>query len=552
MMSYKFLLCHLVVYCGLIVAVRPTVSMVPSKAVAESWPLVETQQGTLRGETQADGSVVFKAIPYAAVPVGTLRWKAPQPAAKWSGVRDTAVDPPSCMQEDWGWNSPDAKSSSEDCLYLNIVTPSLHPAQLMPVIFWIHGGGYYNGSGRLFTGQMLTRHGVVLVSINYRLGVFGFFSHPALTKESPQHTSGNYAIQDQIAALQWVHDNISRFGGDPDRVTIAGQSAGAMSVGVLMVTPASRGLFAHAIAESGGPVSPEPILPVLRTAEAMGEKLAEFAGMPSGPEQLDALRAVPAEKLLEIARRFTAPDPEGVPTREGPGVIVDGVVIPEEPVRAVRNGRIHRVPLLIGSNIQEFSFSRSSTIHGSNVEPAEDVRARIRQSFGEEAADAMRIYGLDRSDQPVPDSMLGTVGTQLMTDLYFRCPATITAHWLTGRGVVVWQYDFERALPGTGATSTRHSGELPYVFGWAQREGRGIFGAFFGPQDVHLSEQMQAYWVNFARDGDPNGEGLPRWPKTSNESIPVMRFTSDGAVSGQSSKQKLCEIYERHLTLSCR
>jgi para-nitrobenzyl esterase len=550
-MNRKSWLYYLVALCGMTVVVPSSIAMTPSEVSAGSSPIVKTQQGMLRGAWQADGSAVFKAIPYAAAPVGALRWKAPQSPLPWNGVRDATGTPPACMQVDWKWNSSDARSDSEDCLYLNIVTPSLHPVQSMSVIFWIHGGGNYNGSGRSFENQTLTRHGVVLVNINYRLGVFGFLAHPQLTQESGKHTSGNYAIQDQIAALRWVHDNIIHFGGDPNNVTIAGQSAGAMNVGILLMTPASKGLFVRAIAESGGPINPEPMLPSLSRAESIGEKLAGSVGVAAGPGQLAALRKIPAAQLLDVVRHFTAQDSEGVPTREGPNLIVDGVVVPEQPTSAVHDGTIHPVPLLIGSNIQEFSFGRSSLIRGNSVEPADEIRARIHQSFGEEATAAIAFYGLDKFDHPAPDPLLGSVGTQLMTDVYFRCPATITTQWLADRGKTVWQYDFERPLPGTEAISANHSGELPYVFGWAQLIGNRtvkFFGASFGPQDALLSEQMQTYWVNFARNGDPNGRGLPSWPQAGGTTPQLMRFTSGGgAIAGQDLRLKLCNVYAQHL-----
>jgi len=518
----------------------------PPDESAPSGPMVQIQQGKIRGASEADGTLVFQAIPYAAPPVAEFRWKPPRPSQSWDGARDATKSSPSCMQVDWGWNAQDAKDGSEDCLYLNVVTPSLHPQHAIPVIFWIHGGANYNGSGRYFKGQTLTSHGVVLVSINYRLGVFGFLAHPQLTAESAQHSSGNYAILDQIAALEWVKNNISQFGGDPSNVTIAGQSAGAMNVGVLLATPASKGLFARAIAESGGPIGPFPKLPTLAQGEALGQELAKSAGIPAGLGEIAALRSMSAKDVLDLTQRFTAPDVEGVPTRQGPSTVVDGVTIPSQPVHDVRSGSVHRVPLLIGSNIQEFSFGRSSTI-SKESEPAEELKKRIDTFYGNEAPSAASLYGLKESDHPNSDPLLGSVGTQLMTDVYFRCPATITARWLSDKHFAVWQYQFERPLPGTGASSTRHSGELPYVFGWAQHVGASIMGATFGADDSKVSDQIQTYWTNFARTGDPNGPALPRWSEATSNRANLMRFSSSGPKPDLNSRLEVCSAYESHL-----
>jgi len=516
-----------------------------SGAEAGASPIVTTQQGKLRGTLNPDGSATFLAIPYAAPPVGELRWKAPQEPKSWTGIRDATTPPHACMQVDWGWNSHDAKNSSEDCLYLNIVTPSLHPAHLLPVLFWIHGGANYNGSGVGFVkGETLTRHGVVLVSINYRLGVFGFLALPELARESAHHSSGNYGLLDQIAALRWVHNNIARFGGDPRKVTIAGQSAGAIDVGMLLASPEGKGLFARAISESGGAISPVPVLTPLREAEARGGAFAASAGAPAGPHQIAALRAMTARQVLKAGLRFTAPDKEGVPTHPGPSLDIDGWVLPEQPAALVREGAVNHVPYLIGSNVQEFSFTRSSVIRPGS-EPADALRKRIRQDFGNEAPAAIALYGLDHSSNPAPDPLLGTVGTQLMTDTYFRCPAIIASGWLAAKGFTIWQYRFERPLPGSA--STRHSGELPYVFGWAQKTGAKIMGATFGPQDARTSKQMQGYWIDFVKTGDPNGPGLPKWPRYTDSGAGVLRFTSKGPVPARSSRLRLCGLYEKHI-----
>jgi para-nitrobenzyl esterase len=532
---------------GCISVVVPARLCSQSTASSKAGPIATTEGGQLIGAILSDDSALFQDIPYAEPPVGNLRWRDPQPPAHWAGVRDATKAPPACMQGDWKWNHQAAKDGNEDCLYLNIATPSWPVAKKLPVMFWIHGGANYNGSGRLNGMQTLTRHGVILVSINYRLGVFGFLSHPELRSESSHHSSGNYALLDQIAALRWVHENIAAFGGDPSNVTIFGQSAGAIDVGMLLVSPLSKGLFARAIDESGGPISPQPLALTPVKAEDIGSAFAEFVSEGKTGDAVARLRSMSAEEILDAANRFTAPDAEGVPTRPFPSLSVDGWVLPAQPAALLLHGESHRVPLLIGSNVQEFSFAHTSVISNSVVEPADQVRDRIRQDFGQEASQAIALYGLAHSDTPAADPLLGTAGTQLMTDTYFRCPATITSEWLSAQGGSVWQYQFERPLPGTGATSTRHSGELPYVFGEAQLPGSRRMGAIFGPTDASISELMQTYWTNFAKTGDPNGQGVPAWPQVEPNSPELVRFTSDGPVLAKNQRLPLSRLYEENL-----
>ncbi len=538
----KFAACAVALFAGAL-AVAQTPPPPPAA------PQVRVRQGLLRGQTGAQGAAIFQGIPYAAPPVGDLRWKPPQPPPHWTGVRDATTPPHACMQIDWGWNARDAEDESEDCLYLNVATPSLHPAHPLPVLFWIHGGANYNGSGRYPAGQTLTRQGVVLVSINYRLGVFGFLALPQLTAASPHHASGNDALLDQIAALRWVRDNIARFGGDPHNVTIAGQSAGAIDVGMLLTSPLSAGLLQRAISESGGAIAPNPILPTLHDAETLGQTFAAFAGAPAGPGQLAALRKIPASELLDAAHRFTAPDKEGVPTHQGPELIVDGWILPQQPAAALRDGHSHDVPLLIGNNIQEFSFSRSSVIQpNAPPDPPEALRKAILRNFGEQGPAAVAAYGLAHSDAPPVDQQLGSAGTQLMTDTMFRCPARIAGAWLAKRGIAVWEYQFERPLPGTSSPSTRHSGELPYVFGWAQLPAYHVMGATYGPADAALSEQMQGYWTNFAKTGDPNGAGLPNWPAYRGSSPALMHFTAQGSAAASPLELRpACVLLQAHI-----
>lgn len=353
---------------------------------------------------------------------------------------------------------------------------------------------------------------------------------------------------DLIQALTWVKQNISVFGGDPQNITIAGQSAGAMNVGVLLVSPAAKGLFQHAVSESGGPVGADPVLPTLEQSEAIGVSFAEAAGAPKGTGQIAALRAMSAQQILDAGRRYMAPDPEGVPTHTGPSINIDGIVITEQPAASVRKGNVNKVPLLIGSNIQEFSFNRSSVIKpGDTAEPADQLVARIKAVFGSDAGAALKAYGINGTTVPAADPALGTVGTQLMTDSYFRCPSIMTSEWLSSKGGTVYLYRFEHPLPGTGAPSTRHSGELPYVFGWAQKAGKGAMGATYGDADAKLSQQIQLYWTNFAKTGDPNGDSLPQWSKADAMPPAMMRFTSQGAQAGSTADRAVCAALAKHI-----
>jgi para-nitrobenzyl esterase len=262
--------------------------------------------GTIEGKELPDGSTIFYAVPYAAPPVGELRWKLPQPVAPWSGVRDATRPPTPCIQHNEGWNSKDALGGKEDCLYLSVHAPKHEPTARLPVIFWIHGGSNCAGSGYGYADSAIYRRGVVLVALEYRLGVFGFVGSSELTAESPQHTSGNYAILDQIAALEWVKSNIAGFGGDPGNVTIAGQSAGAFDVGILLLSPLARGLFHKAVMESGTPGLAFPPRSLAEN-EAIGAQLAALIHVPKGADALAALRATPATSLITAGDKRAPP-----------------------------------------------------------------------------------------------------------------------------------------------------------------------------------------------------------------------------------------------------
>lgn len=437
-------------------------------------PIVTVADGTLRGTQEPDGRVLFRGIPFAAPPTGPRRWRPPAPATPWRGIRDARASAPSCPQLDEGWNRANAAGAREDCLYLEVGTPSLAPARPLPVMVWIHGGSNRSGGAQGTITSSLVSRGIVLVSIQYRLGPLGFMAHPALTAESPARASGNYGLMDQQAALRWVRRNIARFGGDPANVTIFGGSAGGQDVGLQQLSPGAKGLFDKAIEQSGTAGfgwSPRD----LQQSEAIGEEIARSAGRPRATAT--SLRSIAVDQLLQAARGIATP--AGLPDA---GTVwlqttVDGRVITEPPIQTLMRGGGQRVALIIGSNTQEIDFFHDP---GEARRGLVEALGRNTPSGGNFATAGERLA--------------------LATDLVFTCPATLVADLRRRAGVPVWRYDFGYAPPdGTAAT---HSSELRYIF---SRQGEnGV------PPDAPA---LQAYWVRFARTGDPNGVGLTAWPR---------------------------------------
>ncbi len=482
-------------------------------------PVVAVPGGQIRGQLTSDGGAAFRGVPYAQPPVGDLRWREPQPVKPWEGVRETTQFRAACTQLSEGWNLHYVTGSSEDCLYLNIAAPEWPPKQRRPVFFWIHGGSNTAGSGEAagFDQRTLVTRGLVLVTINYRLGALGFMAHPELVRESPHHSSGNYGLMDQIAALRWVRDNIAKFGGDPGNVTVGGQSAGAMDIGLLLTSPLAKGLFRRAIAQSGAVTCFRGSLTRER-AEEIGRKLAAELKAPEGGA-IRHLRTIPPEEILRAARVATGGDRGGLETS------VDGYVLPEDPAAVFMRGRSLRVPLLIGSNAQETG----------GPEPAEKLRERIRQNYGELAEKAIALYGLTGAGEGRPDPLYGVAGRQWFTDVEFRCPAVAQAMWHAAAGNRTYQYEFEQPPPGEAASS--HASELNFLFGtWPT-------GIHLTPADEKVSEQMRTYWANFARTGDPNGNGLPRWPKYTNDRRAYLAFTAEGAAVKTELRRSYCEVF---------
>jgi len=494
-------------------------------------PVVAVTGGQVQGQSMKDGGAVFLGIPFAQPPMGDLRWREPRPATPWSGVREATQFGGECAQNPL-WGHP--KVVNEDCLYVNVWTPGLPPASLKPVMVWIHGGGNVNGSGRE-NGESLSRHGVVVVNFNYRLGLFGFFALPALTAESSHHASGNYGLMDQILALHWVQQNIEKFGGDPANVTIFGESAGAMDVSLLMISPLAKGLFHRVIAESGSVLLADGAAP-LSVAEKQGEKLLEQARIPSAAGALQALRAAPAEQLLDAAAK-TLP-PGGVPG--GLGVDVDGWVLPRSPAEVFASGKQLPAELVIGINAREFSGPPDAAV----------VKKMIGASYGKLAERALPLYGLTTFPngtvaQGKPDPLYGDAGAQWMTDTAFRCPSMVVADWNSKAGYTTYQYQFNRGIPGHPEIGAVHASEVAYVFGSLdeQHPRRPNYDA----ADYAISRVMQEYWTNFAKTGNPDGAGLPAWPKYSPASKGYLAFTDGGPVAGTDLRRAQCEAYAESL-----
>ncbi|MDL5366768.1 carboxylesterase family protein [Xanthomonas sp. NCPPB 2654] len=490
-------------YACLLLAAAPVATVAAGPA-----PQLTLPAGTLRGQIQADGSVLFRAIPFAAPPTGARRWRAPQAPARWRGVRDASQPAPTCAQPAIGWNAALAQRSSEDCLYVEVQTPRLDPAAKRPVMVWIHGGANVAGGADILPSS-LVQQDVVLVTVQYRLGVFGFLSLPELSAESGQRASGNYALLDQIAALRWVRDNIARFGGDPSQVTIFGQSAGAQDVGLLQLSPLTKGLFRAAIEQSGTAGFGLPPRS-LGENEALGAAIAQRAGI-GAAQRLPALRRLPVARLLQAAQSVDVPalDDDGYVWLQA---IVDGYVLPRAPAAMLAAGAQHRVPLLLGSVAQELTYGGAG-----------GAEARLRRDYPVEAA---RVLAPSRTAAAAPDPRYGDAAMQLATDLTFRCPALAVARAQARQGVPVWHYEFDLAAPGGGVT---HSAELPFVFK----------GLPIGQPPLNL----QRYWAAFARSGDPNSAGLPRWPAFAPTQA-SLRFDQDGAHAVTGLRREACALLD--------
>ncbi len=471
--------------------------------------------GKIQGGPLKGGGAVFKGIPFAAPPVGDLRWREPMPVKPWTGVREATNFGARCMQGGAG--------VSEDCLYINVWTPEWPSKSRKPVMLWIHGGGNFAGSSSeaIFDGESLARHGVVLVSANYRLGIFGFYEHPELTAESKHHASGNYGLMDQVAALKWVQQNIARFGGDPRNVTIFGESAGALDINVLMTSPLAKGLYARLIGESGPVVEPPSL--------AEGEKKGLSVAASLKADSLKAMRALPAEDLQKATGQGLS--------FLGPllGVVVDGWVVPKPSLRSVRSG----AGTSCGPSARNecartdtsvLSSRRTQRRHCSAVRTVgaarhECLRIERRQGTGARS----RVW---RCDGAMGHRYAIPMRHGRRTDLAFPGGQSVLSISVLASGArqgIRWSRARERAC-------------LMYSARF-RSAGRGGSPSKYDATDAAVSGQMQQYWTNFAKTGNPNGGSLPQWPKFDPAARAYMDLTANGPVAREGLRREACDLF---------
>jgi len=482
---------------------------------ADTAPRVKIDSGTLEGAREGE-VLAFKGIPFAAPPVGDLRWRAPQPVAAWTGVRQATTYGFDCMQKPFPMDAaPLGTTPGEDCLVANVWRPAKAGGKL-PVMVWIYGGGFVNGgaSPDVYSGAEFAKRGVVLVSFNYRLGRFGFFGHPALTKENPDGPLGNYGFMDQIAALQWVQRNAAAFGGDPKNVTVFGESAGGFSIHALATSPAAKGLFHKAIVQSGGGrgnIAPGRMLSggapgAPPSAEAVGLAFAKRVGVEGeDAAALAALRKLPADVIVSNLSMMTMFDP----TYSGP--VIDGKIVVGEPGAIYRAGGGMKIPMLVGANDMDIGFSQATTMD------------QVFAPFGpENRAKAQAAY------DPANSGNVRVVGTMVASDQMMVEPARFVARTFAGLGLPTYEYRFSyvaesmrKSWPGAP-----HATDIPFVFNTAHVK----YGKDFTPADAKAAEVANAYWVAFAKTGDPNGPGRPHWPAYDPAKDQLLDFTLEGPV----------------------
>lgn len=497
------------VLAAVLVAAVPSFAAVPG-------PVVRLQSGRVRGITRA-GLRIFQGIPYAQPPVGPLRWRPPQQVRAWSGIRPATQFGHDCMQLPTpGDAAPLRTRPSEDCLYLNVWAPPPAPRPL-PVLVWIYGGGFVNGgsSPAVYSGARFARDGIVFVSFNYRLARFGFFAFPALDRQGGP--VGNYGFMDQIAALRWVQRNIAAFGGDPKRVTICGESAGGMSVNMLLTSPRARGLFAAAIIESGGGRDNLLPPPPLNHPGPAGQPSAEMDGVAfarkmgihgTGAPALAALRRLPARDIVDGINMASMAAQRAIYS----GPMVDGQVVVEPGEAVFKAGRETRVPLIVGANSLDLGFSHATTL------------AAVFRPFGPHRAQARRAF------DPTGRLPVRAVAYEVAAVEDMLEPARFVARSMARTGEPAYQYRFSyvaHALRGR-LPGAPHSSEIPYVFATLRRSMWSGFGRGITAQDLRMAREAHAYWVHFVKTGNPNGPGLPHWPVMTPGGNQLLNFTAAG------------------------
>lgn len=491
--------------------------------------VVSIDTGRIQGSTEA-GVTAFKGIPFAAPPVGKLRWRPPQPAAKWTGIREATQYGHDCMQ----LPSQFSNSPAEDCLYANVWIPE-HGGKNLPVMVWIYGGAWVVGGSSLtmFDGSQFARKGIVFVSFNYRLGRFGFFAFPALTKEGKNGLLGNYGYMDQLAALKWVQRNIAAFGGNPHEVTILGQSAGGFAVHMLMTAPLANGLFERAIVQSGGGRSMATSTGLgagmngRPSAEQIGVAFAKSKGInDDGEEALKKLRALPPEAILDGL------DAGNIQTAESTyaGPLIDGKLVVGQPDVLYQEGKYQHLPMIVGATNEDAGISRAANVD------------ELFAPFGADAKTAEKAYDAANSKN------FALLRNQVGADALMVEPARFVAKTLSSQGDQIWEYRFSyvpvpmrKLLPGAP-----HGGETPFVFDsetWYTAKMK------LTPEDEKLAHEVSAYWANFVKTGNPNSAGLPFWLSYQSSAEPVadvlMDFTEDGPVSKPDPWKERLDLTEK-------
>ena len=470
---------------------------------------VKIANGIVEGVIESSGIYSFKGIPFAAPPVGNLRWKEPQPVKNWSGVLKTDRFGPRAMQppifSDMIFRS---NGMSEDCLYLNVWTSAPSSKAKMPVLVYFYGGGFVAGDGSeaRYDGENMAQKGIVSLTVNYRLGLFGLLAHPGLSAESSHRSSGNYGLMDQAAALTWVKQNIAAFGGDPDKITIAGESAGSISVSAQMVSPLSKNLIAGAIGESGSLLGALPPVP-LKVGEETGAQFAKSVGANS----LAELRKMNADALVEAASKF------------GPfrfAMTIDGYFLPKEPLSIFQAGEQARIPLMVGWNSEESNYGG---VMGNEKLTKENFEKAVQKLYGEKAADVLKAYPV------AADADVEQAATDLASDRFIGFSTWQWAELQAQTGArPVYRYYYSHPRPTMisekekgRAKGAVHSAEIEYAMG--NLSTNKVFA--WTEEDYKVSKVMQEYFANFTKTGDPNGPGLPKWPPTnSSKPVPVMHI----------------------------